>query len=275
MGAYEYDGFPSPAVTTHSATYVTSTSATLNGEVNPRDASTAVVFEYGTSTSYGSSVIASQSPLTGTTSQAVSVDLTGLMPGSTYHFRAKATNNAGVTYGDDKTFTTTVDTPSSITVPSSDSDGSYTVSWGASSTSSVTYVLEEATNSSFSSGLRTAYSGSSTSTTITGRSSGATYYYRVKATRSGYNDSAWRTGSNGCTVLSLPACSQCSDDPVALLNVTFPSGTACECSATTSITIGTGVTIKNGATVIFKAPTVKLQSGFHAEEGSVVNIRQE
>ncbi len=74
---------------------------------------------------------------------------------------------------------------------------------------------------------------------------------------------------------SLPRCSQCSGDPVVLQNVTFPPGTACECSATTSITLGTGVTIKNGATVIFKAPTVKIQSGFHAEEGSVVNIRQE
>jgi len=94
----------------------------------------------------------------------------------------------------------TAGTPSSITVPSSDSDGSYTVSWGASSTSSVSYVLEEATNSNFSSGLRTAYSGSSTNTTITGRSSGSTYYYRVKAIRSGYTDSSWRTGLNGCSV---------------------------------------------------------------------------
>ena len=90
--------------------------------------------------------------------------------------------------------------PSSIAVPSSDSDGSYTVSWGSSSTSSVTYVLEEATNSSFSSGLRQVYSGTSISATITGRNSGTTYYYHVKATRSGYTDSDWRNGSNGCTV---------------------------------------------------------------------------
>jgi len=90
--------------------------------------------------------------------------------------------------------------PASLTVPGSDSDGSYTVSWGASSTSSVTYVLEEATNSSFTSGVRTAYSGTSLSTTITGRSSGSTYYYRIKATRSGYIDSDWRTNPNGCAV---------------------------------------------------------------------------
>jgi len=98
------------------------------------------------------------------------------------------------------TTTPTAGTPSSIAVPLSDSDGSYTVSWGASSTSSVTYVLEEATNPSFTSDLRPAYSGSSLSMMITGRSSGTTYYYRVKATRSGYADSDWKECTNGCTV---------------------------------------------------------------------------
>ena len=94
----------------------------------------------------------------------------------------------------------TVSAPGSISVPSSSNTGSYTVSWGSSSTAGVTYVLEEATNSAFTSNRRTAYSGSGTSTNITGRSSGNTYYYRVKATRSGYNDSAWRTAGNGCLV---------------------------------------------------------------------------
>ena len=81
-----------------------------------------------------------------------------------------------------QSFAPTAGAPSTIAVPSSDSDGSYTVSWGSSSTGSVTYILEEATDSIFSSGLGTAYSGSSTSTAITGQSSGTTYYYRVKAT---------------------------------------------------------------------------------------------
>jgi len=35
------------------------------------------------------------------------------------------------------------------------------------------------------------------------------------------------------------------------------------------------VTIKSGATVTFTAPTVKIQSGFNAEAGSTVNIRQQ
>ena len=90
--------------------------------------------------------------------------------------------------------------PASITVPSSDVDGDYTVSWDASSTSGVTYELEEATDATFATDLRTAYSGSGTSASITGRGDGVTCYYRVKATRSGYIDSSWQTGENGCYV---------------------------------------------------------------------------
>ncbi|MFH1082818.1 MAG: RHS repeat domain-containing protein [Pseudomonadota bacterium] len=71
------------------------------------------------------------------------------------------------------------------------------------------------------------------------------------------------------------ACEACSGSPVVLTNVTFNSGTICKCSDSTSITIGTNVIIKSGANVTFEAPTVKIQSGFHAEEGSVVNIKQQ
>jgi len=39
--------------------------------------------------------------------------------------------------------------------------------------------------------------------------------------------------------------------------------------------IGAGVAVQSGTTVTFRAPIVTLQSGFHAEEGSVVNIEQE
>ena len=93
-------------VTTTAASSVTSTSATLNGTVNPNGASTTVTFEYGTTTSYGSTITATQSPLTGTTSQSVSASITGLTPGTIYHFRAKATNSVGTSYGTDVTFTT-------------------------------------------------------------------------------------------------------------------------------------------------------------------------
>lgn len=93
----------------------------------------------------------------------------------------------------------------------------------------------------------------------------------------GYSADTWAytLGFSVTTNLSgLPpaSCTVCSGDAVELTNVTFESGTNCECSATTSITIGTGVTIKSGANIIFKAPTVKIQSGFHAEQGAVMSV---
>ena len=90
--------------------------------------------------------------------------------------------------------------PTSITVPTGDADGAYTVSWGASATAGVTYVLQEATNNTFTAGLRTAYSGKVLNAQISSRTSGKVYYYRVMAKKTGYTNSAWRTGTHGCAV---------------------------------------------------------------------------
>jgi phosphodiesterase/alkaline phosphatase D-like protein len=95
-----------PITTTNDATNIQTTGATLNGTVNPNYLSTAVTFEYGLTTSYGTSVTATQSPATGSSSLSVSFDLTGLNPGTIYHFRVKTVNTLGTVYGDDKSFTT-------------------------------------------------------------------------------------------------------------------------------------------------------------------------
>lgn len=73
---------------------------------------------------------------------------------------------------------------------------------------------------------------------------------------------------------SVSQCPDCSGDVVVLENIIFQNGTTCECSATTSITIGSSVTIESGAAVSFTAPVVTIQNGFHAEEGSSVQIKQ-
>ncbi|PYI46932.1 MAG: hypothetical protein DMF11_07460, partial [Verrucomicrobia bacterium] len=91
-------------VTTNPATNVLNSSATLNGTVDPHGLSTSVQFQYGTTTSYGSTT-ASQTK-TGNTYQNVSANITGLNASTTYHFRIVATNSAGTTHGGDRTFTT-------------------------------------------------------------------------------------------------------------------------------------------------------------------------
>jgi hypothetical protein len=81
----------------------------------------------------------------------------------------------------------------------SNASGIISVAWGASSTPGATYVLEESTDSSFTS-TTVVYTGSNLTTNLTGRTNGSTYYYRVKAQAAGYVDSAYVNSSNGCTV---------------------------------------------------------------------------
>ena len=95
------------SATTNAATSVTSTGATLNGSINANNASTAVTFEYGLTTSYGNTVTADQSPVTGTSATVVSYTLTGLTPNTTYHYRVIGLNSEGTTNGGDMTFSTT------------------------------------------------------------------------------------------------------------------------------------------------------------------------
>jgi len=98
-------GLQAPVVTTEFATNLSTPVATLNGSINANGLSTTVTFEYGTSTDYGSTVTAAQSPLSGNMVTTVSADITDLTAGSTYHFRVKAENSEGTVYGNDLEFT--------------------------------------------------------------------------------------------------------------------------------------------------------------------------
>jgi len=91
---------------TQAATNVSESEATLNGTVNANDLSTIVIFEYGTTTSYGFNLSANPYPVTGNTPTLVSADINRLLPGTIYHFRLKAENSLGTIYSNDITFTT-------------------------------------------------------------------------------------------------------------------------------------------------------------------------
>ncbi len=104
-----------PTVITNAATAITSISATLNGSVNANNSSTAVTFEYGTTIAYGTVVTATPSPVTGATSTAVTYLLSGLLPNTTYYFRAVGVNIAGTTNGNGLTFTTAAVLPTVVT----------------------------------------------------------------------------------------------------------------------------------------------------------------
>jgi hypothetical protein len=96
-----------PTVVTGAATSVTSSGALLNATVNPNGATvTSCTFEYGPTTSFGSSKPCSVLPGSGSSSVAVSTAIASLQASTTYYFRIVATNVWGTRRGARKTFAT-------------------------------------------------------------------------------------------------------------------------------------------------------------------------
>ena len=87
----------------------------LRGTVNPNEAATTVFFEWGTTPGYGN-LLAGPSVPAGNTNIAVQALLSPIAPGTTYHFRIGAGNQAGTNYGSDAFFTSFTGAPTAFTV---------------------------------------------------------------------------------------------------------------------------------------------------------------
>ncbi len=98
-----------PTATTESATGIQETQATPHAGINPHEVETHYYFQYGTTTSYGSSTPETNAG-SGKESVSESATITGLEPGTTYHYRVAAYNSwAGAgeaSQGSDQTFST-------------------------------------------------------------------------------------------------------------------------------------------------------------------------
>ncbi len=92
--------------------------------------------------------------------------------------------------------------PGSMVVQASSSDGSMALSWGASNTPNVEYVVEMTADNGAS--YTQVYKETATSAVVTVGSDG-TFGFRVKAVKENYTDSAWVAGGN-CVVVR--ACSR-------------------------------------------------------------------
>jgi hypothetical protein len=93
--------FEAPVIISQSVDDIYSTGATLKAILKPNDLPTTIIFEYGTSPGYGNTIPCVKDPIAD-----VKANLASLAFGTTYHFRAKAVNSAGTTYGNDIEFTT-------------------------------------------------------------------------------------------------------------------------------------------------------------------------
>ncbi|PKN37919.1 MAG: hypothetical protein CVU62_09370 [Deltaproteobacteria bacterium HGW-Deltaproteobacteria-2] len=107
LGEYKMFFTPSkPTVKTFDASDIKTHGATLRGTVNPSGLDTMYYFEYGETASYG---IKKSQVYAGKGSDVVSASLpltNSFSPGKLYHYRIVASNTLGVSYGEDKTFTT-------------------------------------------------------------------------------------------------------------------------------------------------------------------------
>lgn len=185
-----------PLMATGTATSVTSTGATLGGNITSSGGSDATVrgFYYSTSDGFadgaGTAISSTGTFSTGTYSESP----TGLSPGTTYYFKAFATNTTGTGYGTQATFSTLPDAPSTPTASLVTSSG-FTASWGAV-TGATSYRLDAATDSGFTT-LLPSYSNLSvagTSQALTGLDPSTLYYVRVRAVGAG------GTGANSATL---------------------------------------------------------------------------
>ena len=94
-----------PTVETKGVSNKTHNSVTINGKANPNYLATDVRFNYGLTSTYSTNTTW-KSIGNGDDFVAQSVNLSGLTPGTTYHYRIEAKNAEGTSYGKDSTFTT-------------------------------------------------------------------------------------------------------------------------------------------------------------------------
>ncbi|HEY6460202.1 MAG TPA: hypothetical protein VIY73_08620 [Polyangiaceae bacterium] len=177
-----------PSATTGSASSVGATGASLAGTVNPNGNATTYAFQYGPTTNYGFQTATTDAG-SGTTSTSAHATLSGLVSGTTYHFRIVATSAAGSTSGSDATFTTAKRAPTASTSsPSLVTSSSATLQGNVNPNGkATTYTFEYGPTTTY--GLQTSAASAGTGTsstgvhsTVSGLASGTTYHYRLVAT---------------------------------------------------------------------------------------------
>jgi hypothetical protein len=92
------------------ATQVKTDSANLRAAINPENDAVSYYFNWGPTSGYGNST-AVDALAAGIDTEAGFGELTGLSPGTTYHYQVVATNGVGTTMGPDQTFTTPAQEP--------------------------------------------------------------------------------------------------------------------------------------------------------------------
>jgi hypothetical protein len=217
---------PAPTAITRAAASVSSSTALLEGAVDPGGVDTTYYFQYGTSSAYGNTTPV-RSAGSGTSSTAVSEPLSGLQARTTYHYRLVAVSAGATVMGAGLTLTTTgsplptVATGGASMVGTTTATLDGTVDPGGVPT---TYYFEYGTKSpttrtpSASAGAGTA--SVAVSVRLSGLAPASKYFYRLVAVGAGTRIGATRSFTTAKIVPSLTLTS--TANPVgAGANVTF------------------------------------------------------
>jgi hypothetical protein len=182
-----------------SASGVTRTTALISGKVDPENATTAWHLEYVAAGEYepgaanpyaaGGRTATSMLPPAAVGEGVGPLPLTGLLAGTTYHYRLVAGSEVGTTYGQDHTFTTAPATP-----PAARTDAASEVTQTSVTLSGVVEPQRLQTSYEFEVGTDTTYGGAKlfgnagrsagpepVSSTLAYLIPGTTYHYRLVA----------------------------------------------------------------------------------------------
>jgi hypothetical protein len=197
-----------PTATTLTASNVTASSAVLTATVNPQGSATACAFLYGLTTDYGFATATNSLPATNANLSAT-IPVSGLNPGTTYHFCAVATNAGGVTVGSDMILTTPYLPPSATTLAASDvTAGSATFNAAINpqgTTAGYYFKYGVTTNYGSFTATNTLPAGTNdaaVSVPVAGLNAGTIYHYKVVAINSGGTTIAPRSTFS---TLSIPS----------------------------------------------------------------------
>ncbi|NTW48574.1 MAG: hypothetical protein HGB19_02340, partial [Chlorobiales bacterium] len=255
-----------PILSGVSATNVTSSSATLNGTINPNGYETTYYFEWGTKRGTYPNSSSVQSAGGGIADSVISQLLSALSGSTTYYYRLVAKNQKGTIAGTEQSFTTLLAPPGvpSLTSPADGATGvssTPTLSWG-SVTWAAGYELQVSTVSNFATTVVNQTSLTATSYAVTpALNAGTQYYWRVLA-KNAAGSSAYSTVRNFTTLAPPPVPS-----------LTSPANGATGVSSTLTLSWGavtgaTGYELQVSAVSNF-ATTVVNQTGLTATSYAV------
>ncbi len=245
---------PLPTATTLAATLITSSTSRLNGTVVTNTTTgTNFRYEYGTTPAFGTTGTPTPSSGSGNTSYSPILNLTGLMPNTTYYYRVYGVNAAGTAYGATMTFTTTAVVPTVTTL------AAYGITPNGAVLNGTVNPNNAVTTVTYEYGLSTDYgsiitapqspvSGGVTvgvNTPLTGLLPNTTYHYRVAGT----NDTGTNNGAN-MTFTTLPIPPTVTTDLASAITATSATlnGTVNANNSETTLNFEYGLTTAYGST---------------------------